>query len=152
MNQGQVQDQVQFKSGTTLGVDPRIGPSGDPRTGQRRRLLALLLRKDLVLVQLADRGTRLPHTKEGIGPHARTPDGKRQFLVLFLMQDPVLVRLEDPDAGPGCWSWKRGQLVEAGTGPGANLSQVQVLGLIQWSTRCRAGSWSCSGIRLGPKV
>ena len=58
MNQGQ--------AGTTVGVDSRIKPGGDPGTGQQ--LVALHPMKDLVLAQLADQGTGLSHAKEGLRP------------------------------------------------------------------------------------
>ena len=120
MNQGQAD--------TTVNVDSRIEPGGDPGTGQW--LLALHPMKDLVSAQLADQGTGLSHAKEGLRPHARMPGGKRQFLMLSPMQDLVLVSLEDPDAGPDCWSWKHGQLagaarLSAGPGVSSKINKVQ---------------------------
>ena len=118
----------QGQADTTVNVDSRIEPGGDPRTGQW--LLASHPMKDLVLAQLANQGTGLSHAKEGLRPHARMPGGKRQFLMLSPMQDLVLVSLEDPDAGPDCWSWKHGQLagaarLSAGPGVSSKIDKVQ---------------------------
>ena len=58
MNQGQ--------AGTTVSVDSRTEPGGDPGTGQS--LLTLHPMKDLMLAQLTDQGTKLSHAKEGPCP------------------------------------------------------------------------------------